>query len=543
MNLALLWILVVIYLGITGILGYMGYSRTKEDKDYLIAGGDVNPFVLAMSYGATFISTSAIVGFGGVAGLFGMSLLWLTFFNIFVGIFIAFVFFGKRTLLMGRALGSYTLAEFLGQRYQSRFIRGFVASQVFIILPVYAAAVLIGGARFMEGVLSVDYAVAVMVLSGIVAAYVMWGGLRGVVYTDAFQAVLMFIFMLIMLITTYVKLGGIVPAHQALTNLASMVPDSLKAGGHQGWTAMPKFGSPLWWTQVSTIILGVGIGVLAQPQLVVRYLTVRSPKQMNRAVLMGGIFIFMMTGVAFIVGPLSNVWFVQETGKIAIASVANGNVDLIIPAFLKSIMPQWFSYLFLLAMLAAAMSTLSSQFHVQGVSLTHDIFGAFYGPGRKLKNSLLINRLGILVALVAVVWLSFVLPPGIIAIATAFFFGTCAVTFLPIYVGALYWKGATRSGAVASMVSGAVVVTFLLLFVHAKEAAAVGLVQALLGRPALLGFPWTVVDPLIIGLPISTAVFIGVSLVTQPIKEEHVERCFHDLEDGKSSLPGETINA
>lgn len=209
MNLALLWILVVIYLGITGILGYMGYSRTKEDKDYLIAGGDVNPFVLAMSYGATFISTSAIVGFGGVAGLFGMSLLWLTFFNIFVGIFIAFVFFGKRTLLMGRALGSYTLAEFLGQRYQSRFIRGFVASQVFIILPVYAAAVLIGGARFMEGVLSVDYAVAVMVLSGIVAAYVMWGGLRGVVYTDAFQAVLMFIFMLIMLITTYVKLGAL----------------------------------------------------------------------------------------------------------------------------------------------------------------------------------------------------------------------------------------------------------------------------------------------------------------------------------------------
>ena len=52
---------------------------------------------MAMSYGATFASTSAIVGFGGNAGLFGMGLLWLTFFNIFVGIFIAFVFYGKRT--------------------------------------------------------------------------------------------------------------------------------------------------------------------------------------------------------------------------------------------------------------------------------------------------------------------------------------------------------------------------------------------------------------------------------------------------------------
>ena len=536
MNIQLLWILVIVYLGIVAYLGYLGYSKTKEEKDYLIAGGEVNPFVLAMSYGATFISTSAIVGFGGVAGLFGMSLLWLTFLNIFVGIFLAFAVFGKRTLLMGRNLGSYTLPEFLGQRYQSRFIQGFTATQIFIILPVYTAAVLIGGARFMEGVLNIDYTIAVMVLSAIVAAYVMYGGLRGVVYTDAFQASLMFIFMLIMLVTTYVKLGGIVPAHQALTNLADMVPESLAAGGHRGWTAMPKFASPLWWTQVSTIILGVGIGVLAQPQLVVRYLTVKSPKQINRAVLMGGVFIVMMTGVAFIVGPLSNVWFVQETGKIAVASVPGGNVDLIIPAFIKSIMPEWFSYLFLLAMLAAAMSTLSSQFHVQGTSLTHDLYKGCYGKGKEVKNSLLINRLGILIALVAVVWLSFSLPPGIIAIATAFFFGTCAVTFLPIYFGALYWKGATRTGAIASLVTGAATVLFLLLFVHAKEATAVGLVQVLLGKPALFGFPWTVVDPLIIGLPISSLVFIVVSLLTQSMEQSHVQTCFNSISKEENSI-------
>jgi len=82
-------LIVLAYLVITGYLGYVGYRRTKTTTDYLLAGREAHPYVMAMSYGATFISTSAIVGFGGAAALFGMSLLWLTFLNIFVGIFIA----------------------------------------------------------------------------------------------------------------------------------------------------------------------------------------------------------------------------------------------------------------------------------------------------------------------------------------------------------------------------------------------------------------------------------------------------------------------
>jgi SSS family solute:Na+ symporter len=72
---------VVAYLAVVGYLGWLGYRRTHSSTDYLIAGRKAHPFVMAMSYGATFISTSAIVGFGGVAGLFGMSVLWLTVFN------------------------------------------------------------------------------------------------------------------------------------------------------------------------------------------------------------------------------------------------------------------------------------------------------------------------------------------------------------------------------------------------------------------------------------------------------------------------------
>ena len=94
----------ILYLGGIAYLGYRGYRKTSSNQDYLLAGRSAHPFVMAMSYGAAFISTSAIVGFGGVAGRYGMGLLWLTFMNIAVGIFIAFVFFGRRTRKLGKAL-------------------------------------------------------------------------------------------------------------------------------------------------------------------------------------------------------------------------------------------------------------------------------------------------------------------------------------------------------------------------------------------------------------------------------------------------------
>lgn len=75
------------------------------------------------------------------------------------------------------------------------------------------------------------------------------------------------------------------------------------AKGHRGWTAMPELMSPLWWTLISTVVLGVGIGVLAQPQLVVRFMTVKSDRELNRGVVIGGVFIMLMTGVAFVVEP------------------------------------------------------------------------------------------------------------------------------------------------------------------------------------------------------------------------------------------------
>ncbi len=610
-------LVVLLYLFLVVFLGWLGWRRTKSAADYLIAGREIHPFVMAMSYGATFISTSAIVGFGGVAGMFGMSLLWLTFLNIFVGIFIAFVFLGGPTRRMGHTLQAHTFPELLGRRYQSKFLQVFAGLLIFLFIPLYAAAVLIGGCEFIATKFGIDYNVALLVFSVIIAAYVVMGGLKGVMYSDALQGSIMFVGMLILLLWTYGKLGGVSEAHAGLTEMGKM-PSLFGSIGFKGWTAMPEFGwgdakYDLWWIVVSTITLGVGIGVLAQPQLGVRFMTVKSKRELNRAVLVGGIFILVMTGVAFTVGSLSNLYFYEHeviTGKVVgttdkvgviakkerglvkkvpcallhidttgdgeadinivkaghdvttpdgktipfsklmpaaeVKELADGTAEIrpranaylralvktgdgewmfntgsIIPTFVTRAMPGWFGLLFLVTLLSAAMSTLSSQFHAVGTSIGRDVYEQVTG---KHGKSIGVTRVGIIVGIVIAVLISNYARGGyIIARATAIFFGLCASAFLPAFIGGLFWKRMTRPAAIASMVTGFGITAFWLLFVKAKEAVAIGLVKGSI----LAEHPnWPVVDPIVVALPISALVAIAVALATKPPAQDHLDRCF-----------------
>jgi solute:Na+ symporter, SSS family len=632
-------IVVLLYLFVTAYLGWLGYRGTKNTTDYLVAGRKAHPFIMALSYGATFISTSAIVGFGGVAGLFGMSLLWLTFANILIGIFIAFVFLGGPTRRIGHRLDAHTFPELLGRRFQSRGVQVFAGLVIVCFMPLYGAAVLIGGTEFITTAFQLPYNAALLVFAILVAAYVIFGGLKGVMYTDALQGVIMFVGMFFLLVYGYSKLGGVIDGHQSLTDIAALAPGTLQSVGHQGWTSMPKFGFGevqynLWWIVVSTIVMGVGIGVLAQPQLVVRFMTVKSKRELNRAVGIGGVFILAMTGVAFTTGALSNAYFAKHgavfTGRViktinaekghailqlmkaddtgawmdlidekgkdgkvvqtitrspqqdasgqwmpvakttnelgntfeaklvpvvldnsrpaaadvltagssaaqgrSIAIVyAKGNPDQIIPTYITSAMPKWFGLIFLLTLLSAAMSTLSSQFHTIGTAAGRDVYERLATPGKAggTDRTVHIVRIAILLGLVvAVIFGHYARGGYIIARATAIFFGLCASAFLPSFIGGLFFKRMTRAAALASMSVGFGVTAFWLLFVKEAEAGAIGLVRLFTqGTNSILSsYPnWPVVDPLFIALPLSIITAVVVSLFTRPPDQEHLDKCF-----------------
>jgi SSS family solute:Na+ symporter len=208
-------------------------------------------------------------------------------------------------------------------------------------------------------------------------------------------------------------------------------------------------------------------------------------------------------------------------------------------------MPEWFSVLFMLTLISAAMSTLSSQFHVMGTSLGRDLVEE--SMDRKKKGGgVFATRAGVLVGILVSVYLAYLMEAkfgktgtAIVARGTAIFFGLCACAFLPMYVGALWSRTITKAAAIAGMLSGALSSLFWIVFVQEKASTALTICQKLFGTRSLAihmengkeifahsgKMVWAFVDPLLIGLPIAIVVTVVVTLLTKKLPEEHLERC------------------
>lgn len=514
MNYFVLGLIVILYVFILVALSWYAYKGTKNASDYMIGGRSMNSFVMALSYGATFISASAIVGFGGVSAAYGMGIQWLCMLNMLVGVVIAFIFFGKKTRRIGAELNVNTFPQLLGKFFGSKAIEVVSAVIIFVGMPLYAAVVMKGGAVFVEEIFKIDYNLALLIFTLIVAVYVITGGMKGVMYTSAFQAVLMFICMVFLLFGLYKTLGlGFVEANQTLDSMDALVPANLQALGHQGWAKMPVANTPQWYNLVTSLILGVGIGCLAQPQLIVRFLTVRSSKQLNQGIFIGCLFLMITVGVVYHAGALSNIFFFQKYGKVAVEMTPD--IDKIIPLFINESMPNWFTVLLMLCILSASMSTLSSQFHTMGTSVGSDIYADAICKDKKPEKLTRIIKIGVLISIVISYVVCYTLKSSVIARGTSIFMGMCASAFLPAYFCLLYWKKVSKQGALWSIIVGFVASIFALAFLHQKEAAALGLCQVLFGRPVLIEtYPWPVVDPIVIALPLSILTIIIVSLAT-----------------------------
>jgi SSS family solute:Na+ symporter len=291
---------------------------------------------------------------------------------------------------------------------------------------------------------------------------------------------------------------------------------------------MPQGGSPLWWYIITTMIMGVGVGVIGQPQLNVRFMTLKSDRELNRSIPFTALFIIFTTGIAFAVGALTNVLFYEGYGQLSIQAV-HGNVDKIIPLFIDAFYPQWFVALFLVTLMAAAMSANSSQFHAIGTSLSRDILEQALLKGRSVAETTIVTRIGIVFSIFATLIIGLLLPESIIAIATAFFFSLCGATFIPAYLFALYWKRGTKVGAKASILCGFSLSLLWMLFVHEQESKAIGLSKYFFGTDSLAGHPWNMIDPQIIALPVSFIIFLVVSLFSQPVKTETIKNAFRHI--------------
>ena len=527
-NLGIFFVMLALFLACTIAMGIYGHRNTKGDhKEYLLGKGKTNPLIIALSYGATFLSASAIIGFGGQAAVHGQSLMWLCFLNLFIGLFVAFVFFGKPTRRKGAEVGAATFADLLGKTFRSNKIRAFTAIIIIIMMPIYCAAVLKGGVNSLATITGLQeyYNLLLVILALVIGVYVVYGGIIAVMYNDAVQAAIMFSGMAIILVVTYATLGGITDSNMQLADLwnSGLISSNGTLDGFNGWTDTASFGTPEWLTVVTTFFLGVGIGALTQPQLVVRFMSSKDDKSLNKSLIVGSIFMLVIVGAAYTVGPLSNVYFFEHHGMGAydyLNSLGLGT-DFIIPQFVLEIFSDVtfgdvFVCLFLLSLVCASVSTISALMHTIGVAGGYDLWSLIESRKKKMavdSKSIRVNRIVTVVVLVLVIVYCYLMPASIIAKATSLFMGMSACALLPAFVMALHSKKPRRDAALASIIVGTASYLFWALFINTGMSVFVPICKWITGNAVL--FPDSLlayVDPLIVALPLSTLTMLAVWL-------------------------------
>ena len=542
--------MMVAFVAVTIILGLYGYRNTKRNQHFLLGRNKATSALIALSYGATFLSTSAIIGFGGQAATHGLTLLWLCFLNLALGLLVPFIIFAPRVRRIGRKLGASTFADLLGKIFKSKGIRVFTAMLVIVMMPIYAAAVLKGGVNALAvttGMMDM-YDIILIIVAIIVGLYVVYGGIIAVMYNDVLQAAVMLVGMIIIFaVTLYAIPGGLSGGMDTLSTL----PMSGVLPGATSFTGVPKFLSQEWWLVVSTFLLGVGIGAMTQPQLVARFMSAKDDKMLKRSLMIGSLFILVIVGIAYTVGALTNVYFFDAHGQGSfkyITGMGKG-VDFIIPQYVLEVFSglafgDIFICAFILSLLCAAISTLSALMHTIGAAGGHDVYTVVKTRKRKGKDvqtseseegaavkgdkdhhSLKVNRSVTAITMVLVVVYCYMMPNDIIAKATSLFMGMTAAALLPLMAYGLFSKNPKKKVVIPSMIVGTSVYIFWALFINAGSAVFLPICKYLTGQPVLfMEGTLRFVDSLVIALPLSAITLAIMMLLTRGSSDTKPEK-------------------
>jgi SSS family solute:Na+ symporter len=366
----------------------------------------------------------------------------------------------------------------------------------------------------MEMTLGIGFLWAIIGYSAFIAIYVVVGGLKGMVYADAALGILKFCGMAVLGGIMFIRAG----AFSAVERLASVpVSPELASQGVASFTRMPETYSSFWWLLVTSILGGVAFGILAQPQLSVRFMTLKSNLDIKRAVGFSAIFILIANGAGIISGAFSNILSMNTVGKVSFEAVGN-NADKVMPFVVKLLGIPWFEYLLLFTLMTASISAVNALTHSMSTALGHDVIESFR---KRNGGSVGLIRICAVVSLVFIVIVASILPKDIIPIATAIFFGIAGATFLPAVIAAIFWKRATRAAVISSMVAGFSTIILLFTFVHQRESEGLGICKMITGQPCLAEGTWLArLDPSFIAVPLSMIVLVAVTLLTRKTDEE-----------------------
>src|SRR6056297_705439 len=190
------WTVFSAYLVFLAVAGIRAKAKTHTFEDYMVAGRKIGPVLLGISFGVTYFSAVMIVGGAEYSYLWGLSCIWIAIADCFIGVFLAFVMFGKRTMKLSEEFGNFTVPEFLGKRYNSQVLQKFTALVTLIFETIYLVSIYMGLSLLLQYAMpnvntNLAYTLAVCLCGGITIIYLNFGGAHGAIWTDAAESLIM----------------------------------------------------------------------------------------------------------------------------------------------------------------------------------------------------------------------------------------------------------------------------------------------------------------------------------------------------------------
>lgn len=433
---------IVLYLLLMVGIGFYAYRRTKTGRDFLLAGRDLSPRVAALSAGASDMSGWLMMGLPGALYATGLIESWIAI-GLTIGTWLNWKIVAPRLRVYSEiAEDTITMPAFFERRFRdrSRLLRSVSAVIILVFFVFYVASMMVASGAFFESAFGWPYMAGLLVVAIFTLAYTVFGGFLGVSLTDVVQGLLMMVALLVVPIMATIQLGG--PGEVVSLISESQIQEGLQ---HLSFT-----GGEMSVASALVIISGLawGLGYFGQPHILARHFAIRDHKEVKTARRIGFGWVALSMGGAVLTGLIGVAWF-QRDGEVL------DNPETVFLLLSQVLFHPFIAGLVLAAVLAAIMSTMSSQLIVSSSALVEDIYGLFKRHPEE-RTQLWLGRGSVVVVSVIAILIAQD-PESTVLALVGFAWAGFGAAFGPMILLALYWRRVTAMGALAGMIAGAAV--------------------------------------------------------------------------------------
>lgn len=430
----------VLYLAVMIGIGLYYSRKQKSLSQYILGDRSLGPWLTSLSAEASDMSGWMLMGLPGYAYLHGLSAFW-TASGLILGTWANWVLTAKRLRTYTEiADNSLTIPDYLSNRFKDKknILRFICAIFIMIFFIIYTSSGFVAAGKLFNTIFNIPYTTALLIGTFVVVFYTFLGGFGAVALTDFVQGTMMFFTVLYVPVAATFALGGPAPTWHALSKegaaFFSLLPPS-----SSGMANLILFLSCAGW----------GLGYFGQPHILVRFMAIGNPNDLKKSTHIAMVWVIISLMAAIAMGIIGKAFLTTP--------LENANAERVFIIMSQQLSTPFFTGIIWSAILAAIMSTASSQLLVTASAVAKDLYQPFIHKGASQKELLLVSRITVLVVALIAIFLAADPNSYIFQIVSYAWagFGAC---FGPAILLSLYWKRMTLRGAYAGVLVGGITV-------------------------------------------------------------------------------------